>query len=261
MNRRPPANVLKTLREEVGFGCPIDDCGNPYLEWHHFDPKWSESEHHNPEGMIALCPTHHRKADANTYTKDQLKNYKRNKQSNISGKFDWMRHNLLAIVGGNYYYNTMTIFQYHKQKCIWFNRDENGYFLLNIALIGDNEPVIEDNIWISNENVKDLISPASGKKLNIKYTNKDILEIEFLEINSVKDLKKDLLKLADLQIEYPITIVKVKYKAIKENIFFDPSQTKIKNSLEMTGCFFKNIQVAINIGEKGSGAVNIKTNI
>lgn len=73
MNRKPPAKVLKILREEVGFGCPIQSCGNPYLEWHHFDPKWGELNHHNPEGMIALCPAHHRKADANTYTKDQLR--------------------------------------------------------------------------------------------------------------------------------------------------------------------------------------------
>ena len=38
MNRTPPKKVIQTLRQEVGFGCPIPNCGNPYLEWHHFDP-------------------------------------------------------------------------------------------------------------------------------------------------------------------------------------------------------------------------------
>jgi hypothetical protein len=36
--RRPYAHVVRQLRQEVGFRCPVDDCGNPYLTWHHFDP-------------------------------------------------------------------------------------------------------------------------------------------------------------------------------------------------------------------------------
>ena len=55
MNRTPPKKVIQTLRQEVGFGCPVPNCGNPYLEWHHFDPPWSIENHHRPEGMIALC--------------------------------------------------------------------------------------------------------------------------------------------------------------------------------------------------------------
>jgi len=63
VNRTPPAAVRRELRREVGFGCPIPDCGIPYLTWHHFDPEWRVEEHHRPEGMIALCLTHAGLAD------------------------------------------------------------------------------------------------------------------------------------------------------------------------------------------------------
>ena len=72
MNRTPPKKVIQTLRQEVGFGCPIPNCGNPYLEWHHFDPPWSIENHHRPEGMIALCTQHHKNADNYAYTNEQL---------------------------------------------------------------------------------------------------------------------------------------------------------------------------------------------
>src|SRR5918912_315690 len=39
VNRTPPAAVRRELRREVGFGCPVPDCGNPYLYWHHFRSK------------------------------------------------------------------------------------------------------------------------------------------------------------------------------------------------------------------------------
>ncbi|MEW8055956.1 MAG: hypothetical protein AB2796_11590, partial [Candidatus Thiodiazotropha sp.] len=110
MNRTPPKNVREKLRQEVGFGCPIDECSNPYLQWHHFDPPWRIKNHHNPEGMIALCPAHHGKADAGAYTPNQLRAYKKNKvqSQKIKGKFDWLRNDLLVVIGGMFYYKTLS---------------------------------------------------------------------------------------------------------------------------------------------------------
>jgi hypothetical protein len=73
----------KALRKEVGFGCPVKDCGNPYLTWHHFDPPWEIAKHkpkperHKVEGIIALCHSHHDEADAGAFTKEQLHALKR----------------------------------------------------------------------------------------------------------------------------------------------------------------------------------------
>lgn len=38
MTRNIPKDVRKILRKEVYFGCPIKDCGSPYLSYHHFNP-------------------------------------------------------------------------------------------------------------------------------------------------------------------------------------------------------------------------------
>ncbi|WVV46823.1 hypothetical protein THH46_16005 [Pseudomonas sp. NA13] len=67
-----PSSVMLALRSEVGFGCPVKDCGNPYLEYHHFDPPVSVRAHNEPQGMIALCAQHHKKADGGAYTNEQL---------------------------------------------------------------------------------------------------------------------------------------------------------------------------------------------
>jgi hypothetical protein len=54
-SRTPPIAVRRKLRQEVGFACPVPDCGSPYLTWHHFDPPWHVTPQHEPAGMIALC--------------------------------------------------------------------------------------------------------------------------------------------------------------------------------------------------------------
>ena len=54
--RQVPAAIRRLLRQEAGFGCC--KCGNPLLEYHHIRP-WHEVRTHNPDDMIALCPTCH----------------------------------------------------------------------------------------------------------------------------------------------------------------------------------------------------------
>jgi len=102
MNRTPSANVRKILREEVNYGCPIPGCGSPFLTWHHFDPPWREHEHHNPEGMIALCAKHALMADSGIYTIDQLRYYKTNPfvKDQISALWPWEPENLVFLMGG-----------------------------------------------------------------------------------------------------------------------------------------------------------------
>src|SRR6266702_463986 len=98
LSRKPPAAVRRQLRSEVGFGCPFIEeaagspCGNPYLEWAHFDPPWEVRHHHNPHGMIALCHDHHAKADAGALTIEQWRNLKELAQKyapEVKGRFEW----------------------------------------------------------------------------------------------------------------------------------------------------------------------------
>jgi hypothetical protein len=162
MNWKPPVDVKRALREEVGFGCPVPGCGLPYLEWHHFDPPWHIENHHNHEGMIALCREHHIQADNGAFTKEQLRQFKQNGKENwtqVRGKFNWMRNRLLAVVGRNFYYETPVIFEFKGQPIIWFERDENDYLLLNLYMLSTTEEpraYIKNNEWFNVGGEEDI---------------------------------------------------------------------------------------------------------
>lgn len=102
-----------------------------------------------------------------------------------------MRRNILVVAGGNFYYETLIVFQVRGEPVIWFNRDEDGYLLLNIHMLttsGELRTRIEDNFWLARGNSIDLKSPPSGKLLSVSYQNGDILKIEFFELESVADI-------------------------------------------------------------------------
>lgn len=255
MNRTPPIEVRRELRKEVCFGCPIPGCGSPYLSWHHFDPSWSERQHHEVSGMIALCSEHHAKADAGAYTKEQLRQLKMRtaqKTVEVKGKFDWMRNSILAVVGGNFYFETPVIFEFKGQPAIWFNRDENGYLLLNIRMLTASQEarvVIEDNFWLEIGNPEDLECPPSGKLLKVKYSNGDEIKIEFFELKSEQETKKRYPDIypENWEITFPITAVEVFEKVGGTDFEFGPRETKL-SGINMKNCFFKDCRVGLAIG-------------
>jgi len=243
MNRTPPKYVRQILRHEVGFGCPL--CANPYLEWHHFDPPWHEQEHHNHEGMIALCAEHHKKADAGAYTKDQLRGFKIRYSSHgeyLKGKFEWLRQKILAVVGGIFYYEVPVIFQFRNQPVIWFNRDDDGYLLLNIRMLSKSkEPrlFLEDNFWMTKGNMKDFECPPSGKRIYALYPNGDMIRIEYLELASAEDISRRYSNAnpEGLDSELPITAVEVNFRVAGTEIEFGPRWTRLPGNNYITGSF------------------------
>jgi hypothetical protein len=111
----------------------VPGCGSPYLYWHHFDPPWREREHHEPQGMIALCGLHHPQADSGAYTKEQLLEMKaRGATANqeVHGRLEWMREELLTVVAGNFYYETPAPVRFRDRNVVGLSRDEDGQLLL-----------------------------------------------------------------------------------------------------------------------------------
>jgi hypothetical protein len=155
MRREPPAGVRRLLAQEVGFACPVNGCGSPYLTWHHFDPPWAIEEHHNPTGMVALCRDHHPEADAAAFTLDQLRGFKtqgRDRSQALGARFNWMRRELLAVVGGNFYYETPVAIRYFDTPVVWFNRDDADLLLVNVNMLTTSqEPrmAMRDNFWLT----------------------------------------------------------------------------------------------------------------
>ena len=233
MDRKPPAEIRRALRREVGFGCPIPGCASPYLEWHHFDPPWREREHHELTGMIALCSDHHPKADAGAYTKAQLISFKSNpRRDEIEGRFDWLRNRLLAVVGGCFYYETLTVFEYRSTPIIWFRRDDDGHLLLNLKMLSksvDERLLVEDSFWMAKGAPLDFECPPSGKLIHGKYPNGDEVRIEFFELGSVSDAAKRYpdARAEEWPIEFPITAVEVQNQIGGTGLGFGPRWTKM----------------------------------
>lgn len=275
MNRTPPKKILDILRSEVNFGCPI--CGNPYLTWHHFDPPWYKKNHHNPEGMIALCQEHHSKADAGAFTNEQLLEFKKNPVSKIvKGEFNWLRNKLVLRLGSNWYYNSNTILTIENKKIIWFNRDIKNNLLLNFILpttTGEWQYIIKDNWWFKVGKPKTLVCPPSGKKIEIRYSNKNYIKIDFTEyLNPNGLLKKysnapnELLnkenevitqlkknpRMRNLdwpelkEVKYPLTVINIDVNIKKTPIVF----TSNIDSVGITNSLFWNVQSAIKIGKE-----------
>lgn len=181
LDRTPPQSVREILRKEVNFGCPVPKCGIPYLTWHHFDPPWKEKEHHNPEGMIALCATHAGLADGGRWTKGQLRQMKRNPYvslDKISEFYNYLRKNVVCIIG-NVAYNVKNVLEINGERVIGFERDSEGYDRLNLLIRDANgNPILimENNFWIAiSGDLFDLRCSAQGRELEViskdKQTN------------------------------------------------------------------------------------------
>jgi hypothetical protein len=265
LNRTPPVAVREELRKEVGFGCPVEGCGNPYLTWHHFDPPWSVREHHEPGGMLALCRQHHDAADAGAYTVEQLHALKargRDQSVALVGRFEWMRHRLLAVVGGTFYYETPIPVQLGERAVVEFRRDEQDLLLLNVSMpstLPEPRMIIEDNFWIEVGQPEQLECPPSGRVVSVTYPNGDALRVEFLELSDVDallrryehaELPRRLLE-EEEEDGFPVTAVDIRMRVVAPDgtpvIDFDAQQTRV-GGITMTGSMFVRGAVGMRLG-------------
>ncbi len=228
-----PPKVKEILRSEVGFGCPVKGCGNPYLEYHHFDPPVNVRPHNEPQGMIALCAQHHKKADGGVYTVEQLHDLKSDKANAklVKGNLDWLRRDLLAVVGGVFYYETPRIIVIDGHELISLKRDSEGYLRLSINMLSLNAEerlVVKDNSWENIGNPIDLRCPPQGKELEVKYANGDYLYLKFFELKSsdeaTKRFKNDIFK-SNESVNFPITVVEVNMNIGGTKIQLSPEST------------------------------------
>ncbi len=220
MSREPPAKVLRQLRREVGYGCPVEGCRSPYLSWHHFDPPWAEGESHNPEGMIALCREHHDKADVGAFTNAQLRELKSKYASApVSGRFDWMREGpMLVVAGTTFHLDQMVVLSYRGQPVIWLSRNDDGLLALNLGMLSQSaEPrlCLRENFWIAAGEPESFVSPPSGKHISAKYSNGDFVSITFHNVTwdqAVSRWPKIASRAEAWGASFPLTAVEIEFQ-------------------------------------------------
>jgi len=193
VSHTPPSEVRRILRQEVNFGCPVRECGNPFLTWHHFDPPWRVCHQHNPERMVALCLQCHKEADAGAFTKSQLQTLKEHpylKDSKPRAKFNWQRQLILLEVGSNYYLSPDRILRIADNDIIQVSHNPSGLQALSLDLrTANGNPVLrmEANDWVLLDEVEDMECPSSANALIIRIPNKGIrLSLRFRSLTEAK---------------------------------------------------------------------------
>lgn len=123
LSRRIPDPVRRQLRQEAFFGCA--KCGSPILEYHHII-QFAEQAHHNPDHMIAICPTCHRSLGKMRRERCYaLKANPRNKrEGKIRGELGTDAHTTSFLVGSCTYIDTPIIFSYYEAPIIRYSIED-----------------------------------------------------------------------------------------------------------------------------------------
>jgi hypothetical protein len=237
--RTPPVAIRRQLRQEVGFGCPISACGNPYLEYHHFDPPWHVAHKHDPAGMVALCAEHHAKAAALTVEQCRALKQAHQTRDEVRGRFEWMREEVLAIVGGNYYHETPVIVEFRNEPMIWFERDDDNTLLLNLRVLtasGEPRTRLLNNDWFIRGDPEDVESPPNGSYLRVWYRNGDDVSIRFRQWRAAAELISTHVKARPLLdfMQFPLVSAEIQMAVGGTDIRLGPHSTTIAG-MTMTG--------------------------
>ena len=194
-----PTDVKEHLRKEVNNACPIEGCGSPYLTWHHFDPPFAEANSHEPDGMIAMCLEHHKRADSGAYTNAELRELKSNPFSanleKVEGYFDWRHKDLLLLAGGACYENVGVILDMDGCSLLSVAAGEAGRKSINLDIrdtSGDQLFLMKQNNWEIYPDLKDIDCPPSARRLYLRYRPREpILDLKFVRSGD-KNLVKTL---------------------------------------------------------------------
>lgn len=187
MNRKPPSNIIRKLSQEVGFACPV--CGSPFLTWHHFDPPWKMRKHHNPEGMIALCPEHAAHADGGHWTINQQRQLKRplNLNERVQAAWPWQPEKAVFMLGNSYYVGERALFSINGRRVISASRYSQKEFnhssvMLSVSLQDNTgKPILtlENNILSFHAtHLVEVQCPPQSRFFEIKSKSGESLKLQ-----------------------------------------------------------------------------------
>jgi hypothetical protein len=196
--------------------------------------------------MIALCGKHHPQADGGAYTTEQLREMKAlgaaaNRE--VHGRLEWMREDLLTVVGGNFYYETPAPVRFRDRKVVGLSRDEHGQLLLETNMLSASQAprmTIEENFWVIRGQPSDVECPPHGRLVCAEYPNGDRLRVEF-----VPDLDASALaaRYSDAGLQrawngFPdrITALEIQMRVGGTEIEFGPRESRLPGGSVMRNC-------------------------
>ncbi|PQO22704.1 hypothetical protein C2I36_11690 [Rhodobacteraceae bacterium WD3A24] len=207
VGRKIPVDIRRRLRQEAFFGCA--KCGSPILQYHHI-VEFAEEQNHDPDHMIALCPTCHQ--GLGKMRRERCYSLKKNPFNRINGK---IRGELGAnmetssfLVGSCTYLDTPVIFSYYDRPIIQYLIDE-GQALLDIY-------IPKEDMWPDILVEKNDLMVNSGGKWDVDFRT------NFLRVQ--KDYGSTYFQI-DLRKE--VAEIEGKFSILGEQFEFNPTSTNI----------------------------------
>ncbi|HNT53935.1 MAG TPA: hypothetical protein PKG95_04435 [Anaerolineaceae bacterium] len=153
LSRDIPESVCREVRQQSGFGCVI--CAAAIIEYHHFNPPFSEAHIHSPKGITALCPSCHTKVHSGRISSAALLDAVQHPLAlQIGYSHDRLEANgpLTVILGGLTLIDVPIVLEVAGRILLGFSRpDASGAPVGVNALFCDNagKPIAEivDNQW------------------------------------------------------------------------------------------------------------------
>jgi hypothetical protein len=243
MNRYISQEIRLKLRQEVNWGCPVPDCGSPFLSYHHFDPSFTQfrpGQQHDPNGMVALCLAHAKMADTGVWTNEQLREMKRFPllaSGQISGRLEWLRRDIIVRFGGLTCVRPKVILEVHRKPFIWINRDTSDNMLLNIDIPSNTgSPLLrmESNDWHICGDIANLEAKPGGRSIDIHIPkDKFLLNMQFRDLQEIDlraDVESKVARKFDMNQKQRAELRKSLPPAIAETLSYDT--TSIQQELE-----------------------------
>ncbi|WP_128277282.1 hypothetical protein [Janibacter hoylei] len=147
--------------------------------------------------MIALCSNHAAKADGGYYPNEYLSKLKEVGPASLPvvGEFDYLTRDLVAVVGSVAFYQVDTIVEIDGEPCVYFNRDQDGFLLLNFkmpSMHGEPRAWMEDNVWTVDPGAAHIECPPRGRYLRVDFENGDGFYISFREARTAEAFREML---------------------------------------------------------------------
>ncbi|MBT9472096.1 MAG: HNH endonuclease signature motif containing protein [Pseudomonadota bacterium] len=125
LSRDIPPDVKQAVRNRDGFGCII--CGSAIYDYEHIDPEFKDAIEHRAEGIVLLCPNHHR-GKRRSISVEQIRRAalapKALEQGFAFESFDPGLEHPVITVGGVTGTNVDTILQVQDRPIIWIREPE-----------------------------------------------------------------------------------------------------------------------------------------
>jgi hypothetical protein len=196
--------------------------------------------------MIALCAEHHAKAAAWTVEDCRAMKAVPADRPEVRGRFEWMREDVLAVIGGGLYYETPNMVVFRGTPIIWFERDDRRRLLLNFRMLtasGQPRASLENNDWIIRGDPADVESPPNGSWLRVRYGNGDDLSIRFREWEDIATLGQVYSRAHELvqALRFPLVTAEIAFEVGGTDIRFGPTGTRLgSNTLNLVSAYCAN---------------------